>query len=128
MMIKKTFIVTGLLAQFALVPAAFSMSCSNPINAYDKTYCAASKMTQLDKEINDQYGKTLKVLNANQKKEVKQTQIQWIRDRDNECSSNGTVAVNCVNDKMEARISLLKSIQRECSQSGCDKALLSKVE
>lgn len=127
-MIKKTFIVTGMLAQFALVPAAFSMSCSNPINAYDKTYCAASKMIQLDKEINDQYGKTLKVLNASQKQDVKHAQIQWIRDRDNECSNNGTVAVNCVNDKMEARISLLKSIQRECGQSGCDKALLSKVE
>lgn len=127
-MIKNTFIVTGLLAQFALVPAAFSMSCDNPINAYDKTYCAASKMIQLDKEINDQYGKTLKVLNASQKQDVKHAQIQWIRDRDNECSSNGAVAVSCVNDKMEARISLLKSIQRECGQSGCDKALLSKVE
>lgn len=127
-MIKNTFIVTGLLAQFALVPAAFSMSCDNPINAYDKTYCAASKMIQLDKEINDQYGKTLKVLNASQKQDVKHAQIQWIRDRDNECSNNGTVAVSCVNDKMEARISLLKSIQRECGQSGCDKALLSKVE
>lgn len=127
-MIKKTLVVTGLLAQFVLVPAAFSMSCSNPINAYDKTYCASLKMTQLDKEINKQYGKTIKVLKPEQKKQVKKTQIQWIRARDNECSNGGTVAVNCVNDKMTARIELLKSIERECGASGCDKALLSKVE
>lgn len=127
-MIKKTFIVTGLLAQFAIIPAAFSMSCSNPINAYDKTYCASLKMTQLDKEINEQYGKTLKTLKPEQKKQVKKAQIQWIRVRDNECSNGGTVAVNCVNDKMEARINLLKSIERECSNSGCDSSLLSKVQ
>ncbi|EUK18579.1 lysozyme inhibitor LprI family protein [Commensalibacter papalotli (ex Servin-Garciduenas et al. 2014)] len=127
-MIKKTLVITGLMAQFVLVPAAFSMSCNNPINAYDRTYCASLKMTQLDKEINEQYGKTIKVLKPEQKKEVKQAQIQWIRTRDNECSNGGTVAVNCVNDKMTARIELLKSIERECSSSGCDKALLSKVE
>ncbi|CAI3922150.1 DUF1311 family (YecT) (PDB:3GI7) [Commensalibacter communis] len=127
-MLKKTLLVTGLLTQFVLVPAAFSMSCSNPINAYDKTYCASLKMTQLDKEINEQYGKTIKVLKADQKQEVKKTQIQWIRARDKECSNGGTVAVNCVNDKMIARIELLKSIERECKNSGCDKALLSKVE
>ncbi|CAI3925121.1 lysozyme inhibitor LprI family protein [Commensalibacter communis] len=127
-MLKKTLLVTGLLAQFSLAPAVFAMSCSNPITAYDNTYCASLKMTQLDKEINDQYGKTIKVLKVDQKQAVKKTQIQWIRARDKECSDGGTVALNCVNDKMERRISLLKSIERECKNSGCDKALLSRVD
>ncbi|MDI2111812.1 lysozyme inhibitor LprI family protein [Commensalibacter nepenthis] len=127
-MIKKTLLIAGLLAQFAFAPAVFALSCGNPINAYDKTYCASLKMTQLDKEINDQYGKTIKVLTADQKKDVKKAQIQWIRARDSECSNGGTVTLDCVNDKMEKRISLLKSIERECKNSGCDKALLSKVE
>lgn len=127
-MIKKTFMVTGLLAQFALIPSAFAISCNHPINAYDQTYCSGLKMIQLDKEINDQYGKTLKALNAEQKKQIKHTQIQWIRQRDAECSNNGTIDVTCVNEKMESRVTLLKSIERECQNSGCDKSLLSKVE
>lgn len=127
-MIKNILIITGLLAQFSVIPAAFSMSCSKPITPYDETYCAALKMVQLDKEINNQYGKTLKVLNADQKKQLKHTQIEWIRERDKDCSRNGLVAVSCVNEKMETRVSLLKAVERECQSSGCDKELLSRVK
>ncbi|MDI2090453.1 lysozyme inhibitor LprI family protein [Commensalibacter oyaizuii] len=127
-MTKKLLILTGCIGQLLLISSAYAMSCDHPINAYDATYCAASKMIQLDQEINQQYGKTVKSLNATQRKQVKQSQIKWIRDRDQECSTNGMVAVECVNQKMEKRIGLLKSIERECKSSGCDASKLTKIE
>lgn len=62
------------------------------------------------------------------KKQLKHTQIEWIRERDKDCLRNGLVAVSCVNEKMETRVSLLKAVERECQSSGCDKGLLSRVK
>lgn len=102
------------------------MSCDNPINAYDRTYCAASEMIQLDQNLNQQYSKTMKSLTKEQSSLVKKAQIKWIRERDNDCSSSGSIGVDCVNDKMKSRIATLSQIERECKASGCSNALLSK--
>jgi len=71
----KSLLVGALLAMASA--SASAMSCDNPRNAYDRTYCASLKMVQSDQDINDQYKKTMSALNPDQKKKVKAAQIQW---------------------------------------------------
>ena len=124
-MIKSALIGCSLLFVSA---SALALSCDNPNTPYDRTYCAALQMVQDDQLLNEQYKKTMSTLNANQKKTVKTAQIQWLKQRDSECSSGSLVNLGCVNPKMSARIELLKSIERECRNAGCDEAKLSRVE
>lgn len=55
MLLKKTspFIMFILLSS----SKAFAISCDNPINSYDVTYCYSSEMIQLDEKLNEQYKK-----------------------------------------------------------------------
>lgn len=121
---KKVLLVAAI--YFGTTLPALAMSCDNPINAYDRTYCAASEMIQLDQNLNEQYGKTMKSLTKEQSSLVKKAQIKWIRERDTDGASEGTIGVDCVNDKMKARIATLSQIERECKASGCSSDLLSK--
>lgn len=105
---------------------AFAISCDNPINSYDITYCSSSEMIQLDEKLNEQYKKTINSLSSEKRKIVKTAQIEWIRNRDSDCSSDGTINVWCVNDKMKKRIETLSQIERECKASGCNNDLLSR--
>lgn len=50
---------------------AFAISCDNPINNYDHTYCASSEMIQLDQNLNEQYRKTINSLSEERKKQLK---------------------------------------------------------
>lgn len=122
----KTIVVAGSLLLAS--GSALAMSCDNPRSAYDMTYCAALEMVQSDRELNDQYKKTMGTLNADQKKTLKSAQIGWLKVRDNACAEDSTLLLGCVNEKMAARIDLLKRIERECSNAGCDSAQLSRIE
>ncbi|WP_434559740.1 DUF1311 domain-containing protein [Pseudomonas sp. Z5-35] len=122
----KSLLVGALLAMASA--SASAMSCDNPRNAYDRTYCASLKMVQSDQDINDQYKKTMSALNPDQKKKVKAAQIQWIKIRDSACSNDGLLYLDCANEKTEARIVILKAVERECRAAGCDDAKLSQVE
>ncbi|HBI09638.1 MAG TPA: hypothetical protein DDY57_05685 [Franconibacter pulveris] len=108
--------------------SAWSMSCDNPRSAYDLTYCAALEMVQSDRDLNQQYKNTMSVLSPEQKPLVKKAQIAWLKTRDQACAEGSTLLLGCVNEKMASRIELLKSIERECRNAGCDDANLSRVE
>ncbi|MDU6924603.1 lysozyme inhibitor LprI family protein [Franconibacter helveticus 513] len=108
--------------------AAWSMSCENPRSAYDITYCAALEMVQSDRDLNQQYKNTMDALTPAQKPIVKKAQIAWLKTRDQACAEGSTLLLGCVNEKMASRIALLKSIERECRNAGCDNANLSRVE
>nr|BFE92743.1 hypothetical protein GCM10020185_32790 [Pseudomonas brassicacearum subsp. brassicacearum] len=105
------------------------MSCDNPRNAYDRTYCASLKMVQSDQDINDQYKKTMSALNPDQKKksESRSNPVDQ-KNRDSACSNDGLLYLDCANEKTEARIVILKAVERECRAAGCDDAKLSQVE
>ncbi|WP_349886621.1 lysozyme inhibitor LprI family protein [Pantoea ananatis] len=124
MLLKKTspFIMFILLSS----SKAFAISCDNPINSYDVTYCYSSEMIQLDEKLNEQYKKTINSLGNEKRKMVKTSQIEWIRNRDSDCSSNGSINVACVNDKMKKRMEKLSQIERECKASGCNNDLLNR--
>ncbi|PUY16511.1 lysozyme inhibitor LprI family protein [Cronobacter sakazakii] len=108
--------------------AAWSMSCDNPRSPYDTTYCAALEMVQGDRDLNQQYKNTVSVLSPAQKQVVKNAQISWLKVRDHECAEGSTLLLGCANEKMAARIALLKSIERECRNAGCNDADLSRIE
>lgn len=116
-MIKETILGCSLMLVSAAVLAG---GCDNPRTAYDKTYCAALEMVQLDQEINVEYKKVMGLLNQQQKQTLKQSQIQWLKNRDNECSDGSMINVACSNDTMQKRIGFLKSVERECNSTGCD--------
>lgn len=46
-------------------------------------------MIQLDQNLNEQYGKTMKLRAKEQGSCIKQAQIKWSRERDSECSVSG---------------------------------------
>lgn len=73
---------------FSSAPA-LAMSCDNPINTYNWSDCVASEMIQLDQNLNEQYGKTMKSRAKEQGSCIKQAQIKWIRERDSECAVSG---------------------------------------
>ncbi|ALB64161.1 conserved hypothetical protein [Cronobacter condimenti 1330] len=122
---KAYFLALPLLLSSA---AAWSMSCDNPRSPYDTTYCAALEMVQGDRDLNQQYKNTMSVLSPAQKQIVKNAQISWLKVRDHECAEGSTLLLGCANEKMAARIALLKSIERECRNAGCDNANLSRIE
>lgn len=57
---------------------------------------------------------------------LKRHKFEWIRNRDSDYSSNGSINVACVNDKIKKRIEKLSQIERECKASGCNNDLLSR--
>ncbi|TQI82005.1 uncharacterized protein YecT (DUF1311 family) [Serratia fonticola] len=124
-MFKKTILGCSLLLASA---SALAGGCDNPRTAYDKTYCAALEMVQLDQEINVQYKKVMALLNQQQKQTLKQSQIQWLKSRDNACSDGSRINVSCSNDTMQSRINFLKSVERECKSTGCDSNKLAQQQ
>lgn len=53
-------------ALFALaVPfAAHAAGCAKPRGAFDQVYCSSTQFSQLDRELNDQYGRLRKQLSG----------------------------------------------------------------
>lgn len=124
-MIKETILGCSLLLISATSLAA---GCDNPRTPYDVTYCAALEMVQLDQEINVQYKKVMGLLTQPQKQVLKQSQIEWLKNRDNQCSNDSTINVACSNKTMQTRIEFLKSVERECKSTGCDSNKLSQQQ
>lgn len=124
-MLKQTILGCSLLLVSA---AALAGGCDNPRNAYDRTYCASLEMVQLDQELNVQYKKVMGLLNQQQKQTLKQSQIQWLQNRDNECSDGARLFLDCSNKTMQSRINFLKSVERECKSTGCDSNKLAQQQ
>lgn len=104
----------------------FAISCYNPINSYEITYCSISEMIQLNEKLNKQYEKTINSISNEKNKIVETAQIEWIRNRDIDCLSGGAINAGCVKNKMKKRIETLSQIERECKASGCNNDFLSR--
>lgn len=122
----KALLLAGSL--FIASGSAFAISCDSPRTPYDRAYCASLELVQSDEELNQKYKKTITTLNAGQKKSLKDSQIAWLKVRDRDCTEGDTLLLMCANEKMRSRIDLLKRIERECRNAGCDSAQLSRVE
>lgn len=112
----------------AISGGAFATDCLQPKTPYDTTYCAALKMVQRDRVLTEQYQRTLFMLSADQKKTLIRAQNEWTIQRDMQCTQGKVLRLNCVNDKMARRITLLQQIEHACHNARCETAPLNQID
>lgn len=113
--------------------------CTNPTNSYDRTYCAGKLFIQSDTELNEEYQSLHKLLDekvtkleAEKKKSTKSikeikdakakltaTQRDWIKYRNGQCESKGSIEVKCNMDVNVARTNFFRDRLRECRAGHC---------
>lgn len=121
---KKTLVAScALFAALAIPFAAHAAGCSKPRSAFDQVYCSSTQFSQLDRELNDQYGRLRKQLSGDQQGTLKTGQLAWLKQRDDKCSYTRDdgyyVNLECAIDMTQSRLSFLRERDRECSSTGC---------
>jgi uncharacterized protein YecT (DUF1311 family) len=83
---------------------------------------------EADNELNTTYGKLAGKLDADGKKRLKAGQLQWLDERNNNCSrhegSAFYVNLECATDTTVKRGQFLQDRLRECVSSGCQNSKL----
>jgi len=109
-------------AALALSTAAHA-DCDRPKNDFDDLYCLDKVYIQSDKDLNDEYGKLSKQLDANGKAALKRGQLAWIKSRNEQCSMKDEhgfwVNLDCATQTTIARTQFLQDRNRECASAGC---------
>ncbi|MCG6553063.1 MAG: lysozyme inhibitor LprI family protein [Candidatus Magnetominusculus sp. LBB02] len=78
-----------LIVAAALIPSAYAMAdCDNPISDAERDACLASELIQSDKDINQKYQEIMSRLTQDEKTKLRNTQRQWLKDRDATCIIN----------------------------------------
>ncbi|WP_397458773.1 lysozyme inhibitor LprI family protein [Pseudomonas asplenii] len=102
---------------------AHAAGCAKPRNAFDQVYCVGNLFSQADRDLNQEYTALRKHLNPTQQTTLKNSQLVWIKQRDNQCSeekSNGYfVNLDCAVDMTQQRMTFLQKRERECTSTGC---------
>lgn len=103
--------------------AAASADCDHPKNDFDDLYCLNKVYIQADKDLNEEYGKLSKQLDANGKSALKHGQLAWIKTRNDQCSSKDDrgfwVNLDCATQTTISRTQFLQDRNRECASAGC---------
>lgn len=117
----KTLLIA--LALCASGAAAANSACDKPNNDFDGLYCLNKVYQEADKELNANYKKLSGLLDADGRASLKETQLAWIRDRNDRCSMREArgffVNLNCATDTTIKRAQELQDRARECTSSGC---------
>ncbi|HGL4261391.1 lysozyme inhibitor LprI family protein [Burkholderia dolosa] len=120
---KKSLLVCCALAALAVPFAAHAAGCAKPRSAFDQVYCSSNEFSQLDRELNDQYGRLRKQLSGDQQAKLKSGQLAWMKQRDDRCSEKRDdgylVNLQCAIDATQSRLSFLRERERECASTGC---------
>lgn len=119
-MMKKIGLTVLLLSMTA---GAYAAGCATPKNAFDQVYCAGTLFAQVDHDLNVEYGNLRKSLKPSGLAALKQGQLAWIKDRNDQCSeekpSGYFVNLDCANTMTQDRLAFLKERDRECTSTGC---------
>jgi uncharacterized protein YecT (DUF1311 family) len=103
--------------------AAVLADCDHPRNDFDDLYCLDKVYIQADKDLNDEYSKLSKQLNADGKTALKHGQISWIKSRNDQCSMKDDhgfwVNLECATRVTIGRTQFLQDRNRECASAGC---------
>ena len=94
--------------------------CKNPKSSYDKTFCTAKLFLESDNELNQVYKELKDSLKKEQKDKLTAAQRKWITFRDESCSQNGTIDVDCNFKVNKDRGEYLRDRNRECKTGHCD--------
>lgn len=117
---------------FALLPVkVFADNCDSTRNTYDAVYCDGKVYVNADNELNKNYQELRKQLNNEQKNILKSSQLAWIKERDQQCSSESNrgevISTTCQLNKTQERNSWLRERIRECKTIGCKTSALKEV-
>lgn len=88
-------------------------NCKDPKNSYDRTYCACKLFLESDKELNVVFKELKGLLKPEVQKKLVQVQRDWIKYRNGQCESDGTINVDCNHNVNVARIEYLRERLRE---------------
>lgn len=120
----KTLIAT-VSAVFLAGPQLFADdACQSPRTPYDRTYCAAKLFLESDNELNSSYKDLKQFLGKNEVGKLVSIQRQWIKFRDEKCSNQGTIEVQCNFDVNKNRTNFLRDRVRECKTGHCRQDLM----
>ncbi|MFD0323679.1 lysozyme inhibitor LprI family protein [Lysobacter gummosus] len=108
----------GLLG-FASFAANAQGECDKYRTSYDKTYCFAKLFLESDKELNTAYNDLRGLIKEPVKQQLKATQLDWIKYRDNSCESSGSINVDCNYRVNRERGEYLRDRVRECKAGTC---------
>lgn len=118
-MLRKTLLAVSVVV---LCQVASADTCNRYTTSYDRTYCKSKLFVESDKELNEVYKSLRQKLDGGTRENLKQTQLQWIKYRDNRCETRpGTIDVDCNYEVNKARTEYLRDRLRECKTGACDK-------
>ena len=96
--------------------------CARYRTSYDRTYCKSKLFVDSDRELNDVYKKLGRQLSESTRRQLVETQRDWIRYRDQRCeSAPGTINVDCNYRVNVQRINYLRDRLRECTAGSCNR-------
>lgn len=103
--------------------AVAGSACDNPKNDFDGLYCLNKIYQESDKELNTNYKLLTTLLDTSAKTQLKRSQLEWIQNRNSECSRRDGnaffVNLECANNMTIGRAQFLQDRIRECKSSGC---------
>ncbi|HEY8095439.1 MAG TPA: lysozyme inhibitor LprI family protein, partial [Methylobacter sp.] len=103
-------------------------ACDAPKNDFDGLYCLNKVYQEADKELNENYSKLVGKLDADGKMALKTGQLNWIKDRNANCSKRESdgfyVNLDCAAATTIKRSQFLQDRIRECASSGCQNSKL----
>ncbi len=108
-----------LMSCMALSGTVLADNCNVTRNTYDDIYCTNKLYASADAELNKNYQLLRTKLTAHQKNLLKRSQLSWIRERDDECTTQTGIDVNCRLSTTQQRNDWLRERVRECSTIGC---------
>lgn len=98
-------------------------SCDKPRNDFDDLYCLNKVYSQADKDLNDNYAQLAKLLDGDGRRTLKSGQLQWMRQRNDNCSYHDQrgffVNLDCATQTTLERVRFLQDRVRECKSAGC---------
>ncbi|STQ90712.1 lysozyme inhibitor LprI family protein [Iodobacter fluviatilis] len=103
-------------------------ACDMPKNDFDGLYCLNKVYQEADKELNENFNKLKAKLDNNGKSTLKQGQLNWMKERNNNCSRKDSsgfyVNLDCAASTTIQRSQFLQDRIRECASSGCQNSKL----
>ncbi|GHG32370.1 hypothetical protein GCM10017784_27440 [Deinococcus indicus] len=109
--------------------AQAQQSCNAPAGTFDRVYCDAKLLIRADDELNVTYQKLLKRLTPQAQQTLRQTQRNWMKERDSTCVDvdprwGSVVYSDCAARKTADRLNFLNDRLRECLSTGCQPSKL----
>jgi uncharacterized protein YecT (DUF1311 family) len=118
----------GILMLVLVSGAAFADNCDKPRDDFDGLYCLNKVYQESDNELNSEYAKLRALLSKEEKKRLKESQLAWIKERNQRCSlkqgSMFFVNLKCAKDITVQRSNVIRDRIRECKATGCQSSKL----